>query len=188
MGFPKALLEHRGRTFLETIVTNMRTAGLTEIVVVLGHDPDRIRSGARLDDAAVVENPHHPEGQFSSLQRGVAEALDISPRLPGGTCRGVVVALVDQPHVPAGVISDLLKEFERSAASVVRPVWNGRGGHPLLLSSETFEAILSLPRTATTWDVVRGFLDRRRDVPSPDDSVVTDIDTPEDFSRLTRNG
>jgi molybdenum cofactor cytidylyltransferase len=183
MGRAKALLPYRGRTFIETVVGLLRPSVLDDIVVVLGHEPQVVLAGAALTDVRIVVNSHYSEGQFSSLQCGMDFLLSDPSRKPGGR-RAVIVALVDQPHVPAEIPRRLVSAFEESGAPIVRPVWEGRGGHPLLLSAETFPLLRSLPRSATLYQVVKPFLTRRVDVPAPDASVVTDVDTPEDFSRL----
>jgi molybdenum cofactor cytidylyltransferase len=187
MGRPKALLPYRGATFLDRTVALLEEAGAEPVVVVLGHEPDLIRSAAP-DRVHVIHNPHHLDGQFSSLRCGVEFVVSEQFRESYGAVRAVLVALVDQPDVPAETVRALVQEFQASGAPIVRPVWEGRGGHPLLLSSETFPSLLELPRSATSYDLVKLYLPRRRDVVSPDDSVVTDIDTPEDFSRLSEKG
>ncbi len=75
MGRDKALLPYRGRTFLETIVGKLRDAGISRILVVLGHHADKIRQSVNLEDVEMVTNCDYLRGQTSSLQAGLA-ALD----------------------------------------------------------------------------------------------------------------
>jgi molybdenum cofactor cytidylyltransferase len=187
MGRPKALLPFRGATFLDLAIALLKDAGADPVIVVVGHEPDAIRPSSP-ERVFIVHNPYHLDGQFSSLQRGIEFVVSEQFRESFGEPRAVLVALVDQPHVPARTGRALVQEFQATGAPIVRPVWQGRGGHPLLLSAETFPALLELPRTGTTYDLVKLFFPRRRDVASPDDSIVTDVDTPEDYSRLTENG
>ena len=176
MGRPKALLEYSGGlTFVDAAILSLRSSGADPVIVVLGSEPETIRAGARLEPARIVVNPLYRLGQLSSLKAG---ARALPPGAPAA-----IVALVDQPHVPSSVARDLIAEFRRSAAPIVRPVWNGRGGHPFLLSAETFPLLLRLPDTATPFEVVNNFHDRRRDVPSPDGSILEDFDTPEEYRR-----
>ena len=58
MGFPKALLLYRGKTFLETVLEACGAAGLEPAVVVLGPDAPNILSAIDLRGALVVRNEH----------------------------------------------------------------------------------------------------------------------------------
>lgn len=177
MGQPKALLPWKGRTFVDSVIAMLREGGAEIILTVLGATPEIIRAGARLEDTGILLNPDYSQGQFTSFRMGVA-AL-------GPEVRAVVVALVDQPHVSPDVVRALIAAFEASDAPIVRPVCKGRGGHPLLFSAETFPHVLAAPPSATAYDIVKIFRDHRHDVAAPDESVITDVDTPDDFSRLT---
>lgn len=181
MGRPKALLPWSpgnapARTFIDSVLEMLRVGGATDLYAVLGHDPAPIRAGAALENTTVIHNPDHALGQFSSLRAGVFA-------LPPDTA-AVIVALVDQPQVPAEVAAALVARFAATRAPIVRPVHAGRGGHPLLLSAETFPALLALPPTATTYDLVKAFADRRVDVPVASPEILRDFDTPEDLAGL----
>jgi CTP:molybdopterin cytidylyltransferase MocA len=180
MGQPKALLAWKGRTFVDSVIAILKDGGVDSVLTVLGPAPEIIRAGARLEGTDILLNPDYSEGQFTSFRMAVA-AL-------GPDVRAAVVALVDQPHVPPDIVRALIAEFERTGAPIVRPVWHGRGGHPLLFSAETFGKVLTSPPGATAYDIVKNFRDRRRDVAASDESVLTDIDTPDDFTRLTTAG
>ena len=96
MGRDKALLPYRGRTFLETIVAKLREAGLSRVVVVLGHHADEIRRAVNLPGMEVVTNYDYLRGQTSSLQVGLT-ALD--NRLFGG--EPLALDSEDRPLPPA---------------------------------------------------------------------------------------
>ena len=54
MGCPKALLEYRGRTFLQSILDATEAAGIQRRIVVLGPDSDKILEKHDLRDVTVV--------------------------------------------------------------------------------------------------------------------------------------
>ncbi len=174
MGRPKALLPFSSRTlFIEETVARLEAGGAHPIHVVLGAGAETVRSTARLPDVRVIVNENFEQGQLSSLQAGVRS-------LPADAA-AAIIALVDQPHVPARVTRLLIEAFRRSRAPIVRPVWQGRGGHPFLVSREVFAPLLDLGPDATAFDVVKNFRDRRCDVAAPDASVLEDFDTPESY-------
>ncbi|WP_264031830.1 NTP transferase domain-containing protein [Cellulosimicrobium sp. SH8] len=100
---PKALLPHRGGTLVEHGARVLLAGGCDAVVVVLGAEAERVRSGSRLDDPRVhvVDNPGWSSGMASSLRVGVAAALDLAPAR-------VVVAHVDQPGVVPDDVARLL--------------------------------------------------------------------------------
>src|SRR5512146_1464553 len=71
MGRDKALLEYRGRTFLENIIHALREAGIARVVVVLGYHAEEIRQNTDLQNSEVVINQDYRSGQTSSLQAGL---------------------------------------------------------------------------------------------------------------------
>ena len=42
MGEPKPLVQFGKQTFLETIISNFKNAGIEDVLIVLGHSADRI--------------------------------------------------------------------------------------------------------------------------------------------------
>src|SRR5436190_17427978 len=102
MGFPKALLEFRGETFLDGLI---QTFGphCAPVVAVLGAEAPRIRAGLRLAHRAVIlENPDWPLGQITSMQCGL--------RAAPADARGVLFTLVDHPNVRMSTIEELLRQ------------------------------------------------------------------------------
>lgn len=191
MGRAKALIDFRGRTFLESVLETLAAGGCAGSVVVLGHDPDTIRAGARLGlrpDTHVVVNPDWEQGQFTSVQAGIraVAAAAASAATSAATAGPVacVVALVDQPHIPASVIRALIETFIATRAPIVRPTHAGRGGHPVLLSAALFKQILTLPTTATLYDVMQRHATGRVDVPVESEAVRQDVDSPRDLEFL----
>lgn len=181
MGRPKALLPYAPagappRPFIDSVLEMLTVGGATDLYAVLGHDPDPIRAGAQFDNTTIILNPDHALGQFSSLRAGVSA---LPPDIDA-----LVVALVDQPQIPAPVVAALIARFAETRAPIVRPIHDARGGHPILLSSETFPALLALPPTATTFDLVKAFADRREDVTVDSAEIRRDFDTPEELAGL----
>lgn len=104
--------------------------------------------------------------------------------LPAG-CSGAMVVLGDQPSITPQLIRELLRHFDRDARGIIVPTYDGRRGHPLLLSASYFEEVL------TRFDEVglRGLLAAHpadvREVPTAC-RVIDDMDTPHDYARELR--
>ncbi|HEX7877988.1 MAG TPA: nucleotidyltransferase family protein [Candidatus Eisenbacteria bacterium] len=175
MGQPKALLPWGGSTFVFTVTSRLLDAGLDPVVVVTGAHADVIRASTIPDGAAWIENHEWRSGQAGSLRAGVRA-------LPSNVT-AAVVALVDQPQIRTASVTRLLDAHAARGAPVVRPVFNGRGGHPYLIDSCVFPRILTAPADATTFAILKNFRESFDDVAFEDNSILIDFDTPGDLAR-----
>jgi len=175
MGRAKALLDADGDTFLERALDALGNGGCDELAVVLNtKDPiiDDIvaRAGARSTPGAGPGTE-----QIESLRAGL--------RSLSRSAEAVLVLPVDHPMVKPGTVAALIAAFRASAAPVVRPIHQGRPGHPVLFSAAVFEELLSGELTEGARSVVRGHAEQRVDVEVEDRGVVVDIDTPSEYEK-----
>jgi CTP:molybdopterin cytidylyltransferase MocA len=119
----------------------------------------------------VVRNAQWERGMFSSVQAGLAGVPDAA-----------FVHPADVPGTGAAVYRALAGAYESGARDVVRPVFEGRRGHPILLSPEAARAV----QEADAEDTLRGVLApfESVDVPVEDDLVLFDFDTLEELAAL----
>ncbi|MGH9651240.1 MAG: nucleotidyltransferase family protein [Terriglobales bacterium] len=181
MGRDKALLTYRGRTFLETIISLLRDAGIERIAAVLGHHAEEIRKATNLEGVEVALNPEYRRGQISSLQCGL-RALE-SPAL-----EAVILCLVDHPAVSAVTIQKLVNAFQQARSPVVLPTHQGQRGHPVVISAAVFPELLSLGPEAGANSVIRKYSAATRCVEVEDANVLLDVDEPETYWRLACEG
>ncbi len=179
MGFPKALLRYRDKTFLEGILEASRAAALEPSVVVLGPDAARILKEIDLRGAAEVRNIRPETGQIGSIKQGLSALIN-------HPVEAALVWPVDQPHVTVRTVDLLLEEFRRSGSPIVIPVHGGRRGHPVLFGRAVFEELLGAPQDVGARAVVRANERRIAEVPVSDPAVLEDIDTPEAYEDLVR--
>jgi len=177
MGSDKALLAYRGRTFLETIILNLRHAGIEKIAVVLGHHAEEIQRAVDLAGVQVVFNRDYRRGQTSSLQAGLAALQEFSPDAG-------ILCLVDHPAVSAEVIRKLRDRFERTRPAVVIPTCEGRRGHPVVIGRELFPELLALRANEGANTVIRKYRDATQFVEVDDHGNLLDVDDPETYHRL----
>jgi CTP:molybdopterin cytidylyltransferase MocA len=113
MGRPKALLEYRGRFFIENVCAALRLAGIEERVAVLGRDAAAITSAWKPAGEKVVVNPEPDLGQISSLRAGLLAAD------PGA--EAFMVCLADQPTVAPGTYRELIAFWVLHKDAIVIP-------------------------------------------------------------------
>lgn len=179
MGAFKPLLPFGGATVVEACVESLREAGAREVVVVVGHRAEEVRAAlARAERVRFAFNDEAGSEMGVSVARGV-EAL-------GAEVGAALVALVDQPAVPAAAIASLIEARRRTGARLVLPEWRGRGGHPVLIDLALREELSRLvPRKG-----LRALFDAHRAevlrVPSESPFVARDMDTWEEYAELHR--
>lgn len=181
MGFPKALLRYRDKTFLESILSATAAAGLEPSVVVLGPDASKILASVKLGTIVEARNEHPETGQIGSIKQGISAIVNRQ-------VEAIVVWPVDQPHVSVRTVELLLEEYRKGKASVVVPTHQGRRGHPVLFSRDVFDDLLDAPMDLGARAVVRAQQDKGRlvEVPVEDSAILEDIDTPEAYEGLLR--
>jgi molybdenum cofactor cytidylyltransferase len=176
----KPLLKWGSRTVIAACVDNLRRSRVDEIVVVLGHRESEIR--ARLAGAGVqfAINPDYKRGMLSSVKAGFPL---ISPRADG-----VLIALVDQPMVGPEVINPLVISFGDYDKKISVPTYQGKHGHPIIVSREFEDEIMQLDENSP--EGLRTLLDQHRheiqEVPVDSPAILEDIDSPEDYLRLSQ--
>lgn len=179
MGRPKALLPltRDGETFIERLVSTLVAGGIDDVVVVAGEEAVAIR--ARLGfRARVVVNPHVDRGQLSSIVVG----LDVIDR-PG--VMAVMIAPVDQPLVSETTVRLLADAWRRTRAPIVRPVRDGRHGHPVIFDRAVFDEVRAADPAQGARAVVSAHAESVSDIAVDDEGAFADLDTPADYERWT---
>jgi CTP:molybdopterin cytidylyltransferase MocA len=172
-GVAKALLQHRGRSYLETIAATARGVGLVDAVVVVAAPfGDEVAAHARQLDLRVAVNPAPERGMASSVALGFAA-------LASGPGSHAWLWPVDHPAVAAATLRRLLQEAGDDS-EVVQPRFRGHGGHPPLIARALWSRLAGC---AAAPDGARGVVRAARvtavDVDDP--GVVRDVDTPADL-------
>ncbi len=173
MGMPKPLLRFGETTFLEQILSVLRHSDVDGSTVVLGARADMVRASADLSGVDVVVNEDYPEGQLSSLVKGLKS-------LPNDT-DAMLLCLVDHPFITTEIIDRLTDAFRKAPRPIVLPVFNGRRGHPTLFAKALFSELVNAPRDKGARHVVSSNEDEVLEVDVFDRAVLTSIDTPQDY-------
>ena len=176
MGRPKLTLPWGNSTVIGQIVTILSQSGLDQILVVTGGAHDQIAFALAGQPAELVFNPlYELDDMAVSLQVGLA-ALDPPPD-------AVLVVLGDQPQIKIEVVRRLLEIYAEGSSRLVIPSYQKRRGHPWLIDRSLFAQLQSIKLPET----MRAFLQRNQDqieyLEVDDDSVLRDLDTPEDYDR-----
>lgn len=175
MGRPKLALSLEGKPLIRHVVERVLGAGITQVLVVVG--PEHEDLARALDGLPVrfVVNPEPERGQGSSVTAGIGSLA------PGTTA--ALIALGDQPRIPAAVIPALLRALEAPGKAIAAPRYADGLGNPVLFAASVFPELVHLPGDRGARAVVERSPARLGivDIAGP---MPADIDTPEDYERL----
>jgi molybdenum cofactor cytidylyltransferase len=172
MGRQKLLLPIEGKPMIERIIDSFKGV-VDELIVVLGHQPEKLIPTLEKLGTKWVVNEDYREGMVSSFKRGLRE-LD--------RCNAVFLALGDQPFVEKGFLLKAIRAW-KTGAKIVGPVYERKKGHPVLFDKSLFGEIFSLQKHEMIRDVIHRHENEHRLVKAGEWAVI-DLDTPEGFRRL----
>ena len=170
LGIPKALVELGGRRLVDRGADLLRDGGTAPVLVVTGAAP------VAVPDVILVPNPDWRTGMGSSLAAGL--------RALPGECTAVVVALVDQPLVGAGVVRRLVAAHQAGAELAVA-AYRGRPRNPVLLARGHWAGVIAAAdRDTGARPYLRAHPGLVTLVECADIGAPDDVDTPEDLARV----
>lgn len=135
MGGPNKLLaEFGGEPLVRRTVMRALGSSASSVVVVTGHQSDRVSAALRGLQVQLIENPDFASGLAASLKRGVAA-------LPSDA-DGALIVLGDMPGVSSADLTVLIEAFRKNdATSIVRATHGGKRGNPVILPRTLFSAV-----------------------------------------------
>ena len=166
-GTNKMALVIENKTILARVIETLLSV-CDEIVVVGGHNFETIKQITdEFDRVTLVKNDAYSLGMFSSVIRGTREMKKDFFLIPG-----------DCPAVKITTYQMLLK----SPGNFIVPVFNKKGGHPVLIKKELIPKLLDEPMESN----LKAFRNKcnPRFVEVNDEGILLDIDTPEDFKYI----
>ncbi|HEY2637965.1 MAG TPA: nucleotidyltransferase family protein [Solirubrobacteraceae bacterium] len=173
-GGAKQVAEYGGRPLMAHAMAALMAVPLVERrVVVLGAHADEIRARIDFSDFEEVVCEDWAEGQAASLRAGVRALRD---------CEAIVVLLADMPGVTPQVVAQVA-DGVRSGAVALRAVYDGKPGHPVLLSQSLYDDILKLEGDVGARDLLAEVHATQVEVGElarPDD-----VDTPEELESMS---
>jgi molybdenum cofactor cytidylyltransferase len=177
MGRNKLLLDLDGKPILCHAVDHALGAGLSEIVVVSGHQASKVREA--LGDRAVkmIEAREHKLGMSASIKAGI--------RALGPKTEAALVMLGDMPQVSPPLIKRLIAAYNPlEGRSIVVPTVDGKRGNPVLFDRRYFDEMLALEGDVGARHLIGAHDDQVAELAVDDAAVFTDVDTPEAYNRL----
>jgi molybdenum cofactor cytidylyltransferase len=177
MGRNKLLLELDGKPILAHAVDHALQAGLSEIVVVTGHQASKVRAILGERPVKVIEAREHRLGMSASLKAGLRA---LSPK-----AEAALVMLGDMPQVAPALLRRLIGAYNPTEGrSIVLPTVEGKRGNPVLFDRRYFAEMLALEGDVGARHLIGAHDDQVAEIAVEDAGIFTDVDTPEAYARL----
>lgn len=175
----KLLLADGGDPLVRHAVKMAVLSQLKPVVVVLGHEADRVRAVCDGLPVTFTINPDFANGLSTSLKAGIKalpENID-----------GAAVILADMPGLDAALLDRLYAAFEAEPAALAAvPVHDGEWGNPCILAAALFAEVDALSGDQGARNILVTHRDMVIEMPESSDAATRDIDTPDDWSKFTQ--
>jgi molybdenum cofactor cytidylyltransferase len=173
MGGPNKLLaEIGGKPLVRIVVDAVLASRARPVVVVTGHQRDKVEAALAGLPVKFVHNPHFADGLGTSLKAGIAA-------LPADA-DGAIVCLGDMPQVDAALIDRLIGAFDPDhGALVVLPTIDGKRGNPVVWSRRFFPDLMAVEGDVGARYLIGRYTEAVAEVPLTGTAALTDVDTPE---------
>lgn len=178
MGVPKLLLLIEGKSLLQHVIDSALKSKVDDVVVVLGAEAAKLKREIKPGKARIIVNTSYEEGQSTSLRAGLQS---INPK-----SRAVIILLGDQPFINKATINALVDKYQESGSPVVAPVYNGKRGNPVLFDRSLIPELLSASGDQGGRKIVEKYIDRIATIEIDSAIVGIDIDTWDDYQKMSR--
>lgn len=205
----KLLLKIDAQTLIEKVVANVLQSKAEEVIVVLGHEAVKVQHILKDKSVKMIKNAMYQLGMTTSIQEGVRAASKES--------KGYMIVLGDLVNIEVEELNLLIDTFQNSLeekdenkvevemeensehqqiienekqnlfSPIVVPLFEGKRGNPVIFSHHYKEAILQHSNMNGCKGIIEANLDSVVTVEMPNNHVLKDIDTPEDYDLILGN-
>lgn len=186
LGFPKQLIEFRGKTLLQNAIEKARQVTNHGIYIVLGAHFEKISAtllGVEIETETetILYNPHWKTGLASTIKTGFQAAIPNPSESPE---HSVLFMLVDQPLVTEMHLKAIVQHGQQQQSNIVASQYRDveTYGVPALFASNQASAITTL--TGNTG--CKGIINNTDSSAVLADALDFDIDYPDDVLKLSQ--
>ena len=182
MGRPKLTLSLGGATVIARVVSALREGGIEQVFVVTppSNEPDSRELGTEASraGATILLTEIRPIDMRGSVEHALAH---VERTIPETTW--IVLTPADAPGITAAVIALLVKAARIHPEAIVAPIFAGKRGHPIVMPWRLAVEIRDLPAGVGVNALLKRHEEAIREIAVGDDSILDDLDTPEDYAR-----
>jgi molybdenum cofactor cytidylyltransferase len=174
MGNWKLTLPFKENTIIENSISNALSI-CNRVIIVSGHRASELKELLQENSkVSLILNKNFKKGMFSSIQAGVGMIRT----------EWFFISMGDMPEISEEIYKHLIevKNINSNEFDIIRPLYHGKRGHPVLLNKNTIKSILKEPFSSEMKNVFSHF--RVLEIEMNTAVTFADIDTPEDYKRI----
>ena len=178
----KLLAPIAGKPLVRHAAEAMVAAALSPLIIVIGHEADKVAAALKGLPVTLVFNPDHARGQAASVGVGVG-VLDAD-------VTDVVIALGDMPLVSPEVLELLVQnhlQLDDHQRCITLPTKAGKRGNPVLWGRAFFPELSTLTGDSGGRQLLDDHLAAQNLVNCDDPAIFQDVDTAEALAAMTRD-
>lgn len=180
LGKPKQLLMYLGKTLIRKAIDTVLGCKFDASVLVLGANLELIIKEVQDTNIDIVINHNWEKGMASGMQMG----LDFLNKIIAPD--QVILMLCDQPFVNSALLNDIIEKQTKTGKGIIACHYNGTFGVPALFARKYFSELKKLNGSEGAKKVIYAHMEDAEKIDFPNGAI--DIDTPEDYARLTSEG
>ncbi len=173
----KLLLPWNDQPMIARVAEQIQGSKASEIIVVLGHEAEKVKAALAPFDVQFSYNPKHQSGMTSSIQAGIKTCSPDS--------RGYLICLGDMPRLQTTDYDTIIEQVS-GKKEILAPFYRGQKGNPVFFSRHFKGEILAHTEAEGCKKIVQANALLLRSIPFTNDHILHDIDKPEDY--LPQNG
>ncbi|MCK4721854.1 MAG: nucleotidyltransferase family protein, partial [Dehalococcoidia bacterium] len=163
-----------GSNIIGIIIQKLKNLGVGSIIVVSGHNHHLLQAALKGYPVHLLLNKEYERGMLSSIQCGLSAVRE--------DAGGVLIFLVDQPFIGAGTLEKIAAAFAEGRAGIVLPRYQGRRGHPVIISRQYFDEVFELDESIGLRQLMQQHEDDVYEVDVASSDILRDLDTWEDYT------
>ena len=168
----KLLVPLGARAMLRAVVEELEASIVRPIVVVTGHDAERVAGVLAGTGVRLVHNPAYREGLSGSIRAGLAALPE--------SAEAAIICLGDMPLIASRHIEKLVAAFDPTAGrEICLPVFEGKRGNPVLFARRFFAEMAAIRGDTGARHLIGEYEECVCEVAMDDRAVLLDVDSPQ---------
>ena len=179
MGTSKLLLPWQGTTVIEHLIHTLTRPDIVAVAIVIRPDDHALQDVVQRTSALAIVPDHEPPEMRDSIEIGLRA---IRQRFAPADDDTWLLIPADHPLLEPEVLDGLLTRWSQGDCEALLPTLHSRRGHPTLMRWSLAARIEQLPRNLGINALLRSSPTLVTEWPTDHESVLADLDTPEDYA------
>lgn len=173
IGIPKVKLKSGSESFLSLIVKKIRHALIEDIVCVVNQETYEWAQQT-VNDITYITNPNPEDGMISSIYYGIQELKNYN---------SILIHPVDHPYIYTHTIMRMVMKARRNPDSVIKPFYNNKHGHPIIIPNKLIECINNDFAKGGLNEIIKSSGISQIYIPVSDPNILRNVNSTEDLNK-----